>query len=99
MSVPKWKSLQQAAELARRRANHAKAIELYTQALARARLPWEARVSMTMACAYSYKMLGQFTEADALLSALAEKPPSGVMVRPWSGHMRSCFLSCERPVT
>jgi PAS domain S-box-containing protein len=75
MSVrqPPWKSLQQAADLRQKSADHATAIELYTQALAQPDVPWEALVDMTMAAAYSQKMLGRFKDADALLTGLANK--------------------------
>ena len=73
MTVPKWKTLQKHADLARKGADHEKAVELYAQALAKSNVPWEAFVDMTMACSYSHKMLGQLTIADAYLTGLAEK--------------------------
>ena len=75
MSVkqPSWQSLQQAADLRRKSADHEKAIELYTQALALPGVPWDATVDMTMAAVYSQKMLGRFLLADAYLTGLATK--------------------------
>jgi hypothetical protein len=57
MSVPKWKSLQQAADRARKSADHEKAVELYSQALSRKAVPWEAIVELTLAYAYCLRML------------------------------------------
>ena len=75
MSVkqPSWKSLQHAADLQQKSADHTKAIELYTQALAQPGIPWEAVVNMTLAAASSLKMLGRFMLADAYLTGLAKK--------------------------
>jgi GAF domain-containing protein/DNA-binding response OmpR family regulator len=75
MSVtqPSWQSLQQAADLRRKSADHATAIELYTQALAQPDLPWEVLVDMTMAAVHSQKLLGRFKLADAYLTGLVNK--------------------------
>jgi tetratricopeptide (TPR) repeat protein len=73
MQAEKWQSLQQSADRARKAADHEKAIELYTQALAKKKVPWAAFVDMTITCAYSQRMLGQCTDADTLLSKLFEK--------------------------
>ena len=73
MSLSRWQSLQQSADRARKEIDHEGAIELYTQALAQPDVPWKAHVDMTMAYAYSHRMLGEFSEADACLTGLAEK--------------------------
>ena len=73
MTLSSWQSLQQSADRARKAADHEKAIELYSQALAQPDLPWEAAVAITMARATSYRMLGQLTNADACLTSLAEE--------------------------
>ena len=73
MMESKWQSLQQSADWAHKAADHEKAVDLYTQALSLPDVPWEAFVDMTMACAYSYRMLGQRASADTCLTGLAEK--------------------------
>src|SRR5512139_98465 len=73
MSVPKWQSLKKSADMKRKSADHEKAVELYTKALASKSLPWEAYVEMSLACAYSYRMLGQLLKADQCLTELAQK--------------------------
>jgi signal transduction histidine kinase/DNA-binding response OmpR family regulator/tetratricopeptide (TPR) repeat protein/nitrate/nitrite-specific signal transduction histidine kinase len=73
MTESTWQSLQQSADWARKAANHEKAVDLYAQALAHPDMPWEAFVDMSMACAYSYRMLGQRASAEASLIGLAEK--------------------------
>src|SRR4030042_4512261 len=73
MMESNWQSLQQSADRARKSADHEKAVELYLQALTQPGTPWEATVDMTMACAYCYQMLGQFTRVDACLTGLVEK--------------------------
>ena len=81
MMESNWQSLLQSADRARKSADHEKAVGLYLQALAQPDTPWEATVDMTMACAYCYKMLGQFTLADACLTGLVEKPLNLGMMR------------------
>jgi GAF domain-containing protein/tetratricopeptide (TPR) repeat protein len=73
MTESTWQSLQQSADWARKAADHEKAVDLYTQALAQPDMPWKAFVDMSMSCAYSYRMLGQRASADASLTGLAEK--------------------------
>jgi signal transduction histidine kinase len=71
--TPTWQDLLQTADWTRQGADHPKAIELYTQALAQADVPWEAYCSLMMGRAESRRMLWDIPAMEADLTALAEQ--------------------------
>jgi signal transduction histidine kinase/DNA-binding response OmpR family regulator/tetratricopeptide (TPR) repeat protein len=75
MTLPSegWQTLQQAADRARRGAQHEWAAELYAQAADQPDVPWEALVALTLARAYCHRMLGQFAVADSVLAGLVAR--------------------------
>ncbi|MFM8320616.1 MAG: hypothetical protein ACKOC5_06830, partial [Chloroflexota bacterium] len=66
-----WKTIQQEAERARLGAEHARAVEAYTQALAQAGVPWEAVQAMQLGLAESRQRLGDAAGAQAVWADLA----------------------------
>jgi len=68
-----WQSLRQSADRARLSAAHEQAIALYTQALARRGIPWDAVAEMTLDQATCHELLGEFAPLHAELAALAKK--------------------------
>ncbi len=72
-TAPTWQAQRQSADRARAGADHPLAVDLYTQALAQADVPWEAICAMTLARADSHLMLGQIAGVEAELTALAER--------------------------
>jgi tetratricopeptide (TPR) repeat protein len=72
-SAPTWQTLQKSADRARQGADHARAIEFYSQALAQPDISWEATCAMLMARADSYQLLGNTTGMDTDLTTLAEQ--------------------------
>jgi signal transduction histidine kinase/CheY-like chemotaxis protein len=69
--TPTWGDLLQTADWTRQGADHPKAIELYTQALAQADVPWEAYCSLMMGRAESKRMLADYAAMEADLTELA----------------------------
>ena len=67
-----WRSAQRAADQRRSGGEHEEAIELYTEALSQADIPWEAHCAMTLGRASCRRLLGHEQTAEAELTALAE---------------------------
>jgi signal transduction histidine kinase/DNA-binding response OmpR family regulator/tetratricopeptide (TPR) repeat protein len=73
MTHPNWQDLLQTADWTRQGADHPKAIELYTQALAQADVPWETYCSLMLGRAESHRMLWDISAMEADLTELAEQ--------------------------
>jgi tetratricopeptide (TPR) repeat protein len=68
-----WQTLQKSADRARLGADLARAIDIYTQALAQPDITWEATCAVLMARADSYQLLGNTAGLDTDLTTLAEQ--------------------------
>jgi PAS domain S-box-containing protein len=73
LPIPLWKTLQQSADQLKLAAAHRQAILIYSQALTQPYVPWEAYCAMVLARAESYLMLGETSNHDNELTALAEQ--------------------------